>query len=273
MFKKCSAERKRQENDSQSFCLHCAWSKEYRFHASWSQTFDDSRWWRQTLQWIAKDKLHEHHQDLLGRERAANEADFETDWLCVAFPSYWSLISLPLASFLCFCFFPEPASRCTWSHPKRTECKGAALLSVGQIQKYSNHFKPFQSISKRSPKLALIRTFRRFVFCCQGITACCMILSTRKRRHVEPSRIDLHNCESLEPENPNDIWRSHTFEAFWKRLLISRMHGFFLLQELLAQEKVERSKHHASVEERAVHSVFSCNQHADSCYISKSHTF
>jgi hypothetical protein len=23
---------------------------------------------------IAKDKLHEHHQDLLGRERAANEA-------------------------------------------------------------------------------------------------------------------------------------------------------------------------------------------------------
>lgn len=51
------------------------------------------------------------------------------------------------------------------------------------------------------------------------------------------------------------IYEKTHFRSFLKRVLIWGMLGFGR-QELLAQEKVERSKHHASVEERAIHSDF-----------------
>lgn len=59
----------------------------------------DSTWYW----WIAKDKLHEHHQDLLGRERAANEAKCLWDEYCL----FFLLISYQFATcnrFLCLCF-------------------------------------------------------------------------------------------------------------------------------------------------------------------------
>ena len=66
-------------------------------------------------------------------------------------------------------------------------------------------------------------------------------------------------CEFSWPQKPTDYhWLSmkrHTFEAFWTSFLIWGMLAFGR-QELLAQEKVERSKHHTSVEERAMHSDF-----------------
>ena len=80
----------------------------------------DSTWYRR----IAKDKLHEHHQDLLGRERAANEAKCLWDEYCILWPFLpTDLLSVCHLQPLPLLLFPEPASRCTWSHPKRTECK------------------------------------------------------------------------------------------------------------------------------------------------------
>ena len=96
----------------------------------------DSTWYRR----IAKDKLHEHHQDLLGRERAANEAKCLWDEYCILWPFLpTDLLSVCHLQPLPLLLFPEPASRCTWSHPKRTECKGAAFPSVSKTLGINRH--------------------------------------------------------------------------------------------------------------------------------------
>ena len=96
-------------------------------------------------------------------------------------------------------------------------------------------FQPFQSISIHFQKISKTRVDSHISTFCFLLPRHHSMLhdivhkekAARGAIEDRASTTKHHNCESLEPENPNDIWRSHTFEAFWKRLLISRMHVFF----------------------------------------------
>ena len=131
MFKKCSAERKRQENDSQSLRFHLVRRASTSCQEPdfwWSIQHDTDELLRISFMNIIKTCWGESVQ-------LTRRSVYETS---IAFSSYWSLISLPLAT-ASFVSVSRTGIEMYMKSSKKNGVQGSSL-SLRQIQKYSNHF-------------------------------------------------------------------------------------------------------------------------------------